>query len=138
MPNGTELLGIYPDGNVETYRDLLFYLAQVLGKVCQINREGKLELVSYGNEPVVTMESKHRFSSSYSDFRTRYTAVYSTNEVEAKSEYYCLDPDDGLTMNLGINPLLQYGLLNTREVLLTNILNAIAIVDYVPFDSSTI
>ena len=82
--------------------------------------------------------SKHRFSSSYSDFRTRYTAVYSTNEVEAKSEYYCLDPDDGLTMNLGINPLLQYGLLNTREVLLTNILNAIAIVDYVPFDSSTI
>lgn len=138
MPNGTELLGIYPDGNVETYRDLLFYLAQVLGKVCQINREGKLELVSYGNEPIVTMESKHRFSSSYSDFRTRYTAVYSTNEVEAKSEYYCLDPDDGLTMNLGINPLLQYGLLNTREVLLTNILNAIAIVDYVPFDSSTI
>lgn len=138
MPNGTELLGIYPDGNVETYRDLLFYLAQVLGKVCQINREGKLELVSYGNEPVATMESKHRFSSSYSDFRTRYTAVYSTNEVEAKSEYYCLDPDDGLTMNLGINPLLQYGLLNTREVLLTNILNAIAIVDYVPFDSSTI
>ena len=138
MPNGTELLGIYPDGNVETYRDLLFYLAQVLGKVCQINREGKLELVSYGNDPVVTMESRHRFSSSYSDFRTRYTAVYSTNEVEATSEYYSLDPDDGLTMNLGINPLLQYGLLNTREVLLTNILNAIAIVDYVPFDSSTI
>ena len=138
MPNGTELLGIYPDGNIETYRDLIYYVAQVLGKVCQINREGKLELISYGVEPAVTMEAKHRYSSTYSDFVTRYTAVYSTDEVNAKSEYYCLDPDDGLTMNLGINPLLQYGLQNTREALITNILNAIAVVNYVPFDSSTI
>ncbi|MCI7107100.1 MAG: hypothetical protein MR945_04385 [Agathobacter sp.] len=138
MPNGAELLGIYPDGNIETYRDLIFYVAQVLGRVCQINREGKLQLFSYGNEPVVELEAKHRFSSSYSDFVTRYTAVYSTNEVDAKSEYYCLEPDDGLTMNLGINPLLQYGLQNTREAVITNILNAIAVVRYVPFDSSTI
>lgn len=138
MPNGTELLGIYQDGNIETYRDMIFYVAQVLGRVCQINREGKLELKAYGSEPVVTMEAKHRFSSSYSDFVTRYTAVYSTNEIDAISEYYCLDPDDGLTMNLGVNPLLQYGLVNTREVVITNILNAISAINYVPFDSDTI
>lgn len=138
MPNGTELLGIYQDGNIETYRDMIFYVAQVLGRVCQINREGKLELKAYGAEPVVTMEAKHRFSSSYSDFVTRYTAVYSTNEIDAVSEYYCLDPDDGLTMNLGVNPLLQYGLVNTREVVITNILNAISVINYVPLDSDTI
>lgn len=138
MPNGTELLGIYQDGNIETYRDMLFYVAQVLGRVCQINREGKLELKAYGAEPVVTMEAKHRFSSSYSDFVTRYTAVYSTNEVDAISEYYCLDPDDGLTMNLGVNPLFQYGLVSTRETVITNILNAISVINYVPFDSDTI
>lgn len=138
MPNGMELLGIYQDGNIETYRDMIFYVAQVLGRVCQINREGKLELKAYGAEPVVTMEAKHRFSSSYSDFVTRYTAVYSTNEIDAISEYYCLDTDDGLTMNLGVNPLLQYGLVNTREVVITNILNAISVINYVPFDSDTI
>ena len=138
MPNGLELLGVYQDGNIETYRDMIFYVAQVLGRVCQINREGKLELKAYGAEPVVTMEAKHRFSSSYSDFVTRYTAVYSTNEVDAISEYYCLDPDDGLTMNLGVNPLLQYGLVSTREVVVTNILNAISVINYVPFDSDTI
>ena len=138
MPNGKELLGVYQDGNIETYRDMIFYVAQVLGRVCQINREGKLELKGYGAEPVVTMEAKHRFSSSYSDFVTRYTAVYSTNEVDAISEYYCLDPDDGLTMNLGVNPLLQYGLVSTREVVVTNILNAISVINYVPFDSDTI
>ena len=138
MPNGTELLGVYQDGNIETYRDLVFYVAQVLGRVCQINREGRLELKAYSTEPVVTMEAKHRFSSSYSDFVTRYTAISSTNEVDAISEYYCLEPDDGLTMNLGVNPLLQYGLVSTRECVITNILNAVSVINYVPFDSDTI
>ena len=54
------------------------------------------------------------------------------------AEYYALETDDGLTMNLGVNPLLQFGLEETRKQLCTNILNDIAVVDYVPFDSDTI
>ena len=54
------------------------------------------------------------------------------------AEYYHLDPDDGLTMNLGVNPLLQFGLDETRQELCTNILNARAVINYVPFDSDTI
>lgn len=69
---------------------------------------------------------------------TRYTAVSSTNKITEEAEYYALTPDDGLTMNLGVNPLLQFGLKTTRARLITNILNAISIVEYVPFDSSTI
>jgi hypothetical protein len=41
-------------------------------------------------------------------------------------------------MNLGVNPLLQFGLDETRKQLCTNILNDLAVVDYVPFDSDTI
>lgn len=138
MINGTETLGIYSDNDMETYRDLIFYVAQVLGCVCQINREGKLELIPYGSSPVAEVPSTHRFDSSYSDFVTRYTAVSSTNLITEESEYYALDPDDALTLNLGVNPLLQFGLKTTRARLITNILNAIAVVDYVPFDSTTI
>ena len=54
------------------------------------------------------------------------------------AEYYALDPDDGLTMNLGVNPLLQFGVKETREQLCMNILHDLAVVDYVPFDSDTI
>jgi hypothetical protein len=103
-----------------------------------INREGKLELRKFGNEPVMTVESKHRFSISFSDFITRYTAVSSTNMKTEIAEYYHLDSDDGLTMNLGVNPLLQFGLKETREQLCMNILNDLSAVDYVPFDSDTI
>lgn len=114
MPNGKETLGIYSDNDMESYRDLIFYVAQVLGCVCLMNREGKLELIPYGISPVAEVTSRHRYDSSYSDFVTRYTAVSSTNLITEESEYYALDPDDALTLNLGVNPLLQFGLKTTR------------------------
>ena len=104
LPNGSELLSIYPENDIETYRDVLYFTAQVLG----------------------------------SDFVTRYTAVSSTNLCTQTSEYYALETDDGLTMNLGVNPLLQFGLEETRAELCGNILTALSAVNYVPFDSDTI
>ena len=138
MPNGSEVLSIYTENDIETCRDVLSYVAQVLGGFFCINRSGRLELVKYGTEPVMIVEQKHRFSSSFSDFITRYTAVSSTNKKTEIAEYYALDPDDGLTMNLGVNPLLQFGLKETRETLCRNILQDISVIRYVPFDSDTI
>ena len=138
MPNGSYVLGVYTENDIESWRDLIFYIAQVLGCFAQIDRTGKLKLTKYGNTPVADIPDTQRFSSSFSDFITRYTAVSSTNVRTKTAEYYALDPDDGLTMNLGTNPLLQFGLAETRKTLLTNILNDIAVIRYVPFDSTTI
>ncbi len=138
LPNGSELLSIYPENDIETYRDVLYFTAQVLGGFFCINREGKLEFRQYGETPVMEILQKHRFSSSFSDFVTRYTAVSSTNLRTQTSEYYALEEDGGLTMNLGVNPLLQFGLEETRAELCGNILTALSAVNYVPFDSDTI
>ena len=138
MPNGREILSVYEESDIETYRDVLYYVGQVLGGFFCINRFGKLELRKYGTEPVMEVWGRHRFSSSFSDFITRYTAVSSTNMRTETAEYYALDPDDGLTMNLGVNPLLQFGLKETREQLCRNILHDLSVVEYVPFDSETI
>ena len=138
MPNGREILSVYEESDIETCRDVLYYVGQVLGGFFCINRFGKLELRKYGTEPVMEVWGKHRFSSSFSDFITRYTAVSSTNMRTETAEYYALDPDDGLTMNLGVNPLLQFGLKETREQLCRNILHDLSVVEYVPFDSETI
>lgn len=136
--NGNILLGIYGENDIETWRDVLYYVAQVLGCFATINRAGMLELRKYKSTAVLNIPDTQRFDSSFSDFVTRYTAVSSTNNRTQTSEYYALDPDDGLTMNLGINPLLQFGLTETRRNMLLNILSDIAVIDYVPFDSSTI
>lgn len=138
LPNGSELLSIYPENDIETYRDVLYFTAQVLGGFFCINRAGKLEFRQYGDTPVMAVLQKHRFSSSFSDFVTRYTAVSSTNLRTQMAEYYALETDDGLTMNLGVNPLLQFGLEETRAELCENILSALSAIHYVPFDSDTI
>ena len=138
LTNGAELLGIYQENDIETWRDFLYYLAQALGCFSTIDRDGKLRLIPYGIADNKTVDSRHRFSSTFSDFVTRYTAVSSTNKKTDIAEYYSVKPDDGLTMNLGVNPLLQFGLEEKRKRIINNILSAITVVNYVPFDSDTI
>ena len=138
LTNGKELLGVYQDNDIETWRDFLYYLAQALGCFATMDRFGKLLLVPYRNVADKAVDSRHRFSSSFSDFVTRYTALNSTNKKTETAEYYAKDPDDGLTMNLGVNPLLQFGLEETRKRIINAILDAICRVEYVPFDSETI
>lgn len=138
LPNGKTTLGIYSDNDIETFRDLIYYVAQVLGCFCQIDRYGKLVLKRYGNEFVWNVPQKERFDSSYSDFVTRYTAISSTNQISQTAEYIAMEKDDALTMNLGINPLMQFGLKSVRERMLREILTALQKVNYVPFDSNTI
>lgn len=138
LPNGKTTLGIYSDNDIETFRDLIYYVAQVLGCFCQIDRYGKLVLKKYGNTSVWNVPQKERFDSSYSDFVTRYTAISSTNQISQTAEYIAMEKDDALTMNLGINPLMQFGLKSVRERMLREILTALQKVNYVPFDSNTI
>lgn len=40
MLNGMENLSIYTDNDIETFRDVLFYVGQVLGGFFVINRSG--------------------------------------------------------------------------------------------------
>lgn len=138
LPNGKRTLGIYADNDMETFRDLIFYVAQLLGCFCQIDRYGKLVLKQYGNTPVWNVPQKERYDSSYSDFVTRYTAISSTNQINQTAEYIAMETDDALTMNLGVNPLMQFGLKSVRETMLREILAALQKVNYLPFDSSTI
>ena len=116
MPNGTENLSIYSDNDIETFRDVLFYVGQVLGGFFVINRAGELELRKYGNTPVLTVERKHRFTSSFSDFITRYTAVSSTNLRTQIAEYYALDVGDVLSFSGGQADATKYACITSNSI----------------------
>ncbi|MBG9980437.1 hypothetical protein [Facklamia lactis] len=138
LPNGEELLGVYHDHDIETYRDLIHYIASTLGTFAMINRHGQLILKAYGQEPVAEIQASQRFTSSISDFKTFYTAINSTNAKTKMAEYYALEGDDGLTMNLGINPLLQLGLKEKRQRMCQQLLEAVSQISYTPFEATTI
>ena len=138
MLNTNILIGIYPDNDIQTYRDLIYYIAQVLGAFATINREGKLEFRKYKSTSNFSINTNQRFNSSFSDFITKYTAVKYTNIKDNKIEYYSLETDDGNTLDLGTNPFIQFGLKETRDEVLNNILTEISNINYVPFDSDVI
>ena len=136
--NGQEALAIYKENDIETYRDFIHYIASTLGVFAQINRTGELVFMKYSEKVSTSINAKERFSSSISDFKTRYTAINSTNAKTKIAEYYSLDEDNGLTMNLGINPLMQLGLEEKRQRMCEALLNEVCKIQHTPFDLSLI
>ena len=136
--NGEEVLAIYQDHDIETYRDFIHYIASTLGAFAGVSRDGKLVLKKYAESISTEIKTRERFSSSISDFKTRYTAINSTNAKSKIAEYYSLENDDGLTMNLGINPLMQLGLPEKRKRMCEALLTEICKIHHTPFDMVTI
>lgn len=135
LPNGRESLAIYQDNDIETWRDLVSWCAQTTGTFATMDRAGKLVLRKYGTEPVDTIDDYHRYTGAkFSDFETRYTGLSIVNMAAKTTQYYGLPVDDGLTYNLGSNPLIQYGLEETLTAQRTAILDAIAVIKYVPME----
>ena len=139
LPNGTEELGLYPENDIETYRDVISWVAQTLGSFATIDVNGRLSLrqftgaVSGSKEPDIRYEG-----ASFSDFETFYTGM-SVVDIEAQeTKYYNKAPDNGLTMNLGSNPFLQYGTDETVENMRRAILEEIAKIKLTPFELETV
>jgi len=139
LPNGTEEFSVYPENDMETWRDLISWCAMTTGTFATIDRKGALVLKLYNADPVDTIDVSHRFSGGkFSDFITRYTGLSIVNIADQATKYYSLMPDDGLTFNMGQNPLMQYGLAEVTERQRLAVLNAMQTISYVPMEISMI
>ena len=137
LPNGTELLGLWADNDIETFRDMLSWLAQTLASVALINRGGGLYLKPYDMNVVDEITDASRFTgSSFSDFESRYSGISVVDMEKGQTNYYGLEQDIYLTYNLGSNPFMQFGVPSTKERMARAILNSLAATAYVPFNCS--
>lgn len=135
MPNAMEVLGIDSADKIETYRDLVSYLAATLAGFATIDRRGALIIKQFDGEVVATIDPDKRFTgASFSDYTTKYTGLSVVNNSDSTVSYYHTNPDDGLTMKLGANPFLQLGLV--QENIRNRILNALGSFVYVPFKAT--
>lgn len=139
LPNGDQILGLYPNNDIETYRDLLSWIAVTIGGFATIDRNGYLVFRTFHSSSDLTIERNNRFTGgSWSDFETKYTAITVSNMADGTISYYAEDPDDGLTLDIGANPFLQYGVDAILEMQRRNILTAIQNLRYVPFKSTSL
>lgn len=139
LPNGDQILGLYPDNDIETWRDLISWIAVTIGGFATINREGKLVFRTWKDTADIEIGINDRFKGgTWSDFSTNYSAITVNDKINGTQDYYAVIPDTGMTMDIGDNPLIQYGLPETKEQQARNILNAIQNLKYVPFSSTSL
>ena len=135
MPNGTRSLSWTNLEEDMSYRDLIAQVSTVLCGVCQINRSGALVVIPFSNTPVMDIPASWRYSSKIADYITKYTGLYATYRAGGLTEYYHVNPDDGLIYNIGTNPLLQIAATSLRSEILQGIINNLAATTYTPFEA---
>jgi len=134
LPNGDQALALYEENDIETYRDLLYWIAQTCGCFACADRYGRITLRKMGVSNDVSFDEDHRDADVvFSGYETKWTGVSFVNISSQTTKYYGLDVDDGLTMNLGANPLLQLGTFEVVERRRRAVLNAVAEIQYTPF-----
>ena len=134
LPNGSESIALYSENDCQTYRDVLFWLAQFLGSFATIDRSGKLTLRQYTDQETQEVSQAFRYEGAeFSDFVTGYSGVGFT-DIDSQEYIYVGDEvDDKLTYNLGANPFLQYGTDSTKKQHARAILGALKKIKYTPF-----
>lgn len=138
LPNGAYTLGLHPENDCETWRDIISWLAITAGGFACINRSGALEIRTWKSEPDLEIGIDDRFAGgTWSDFETYYTALRAQN-VDGTVSYIAMPQDDGLTMDIGTDPFIQYGTEEAKDAMRQNILQAIQALRYVPFSSTSL
>ena len=135
LPNGSEVLAVYEENNLKTFRDLLSAIAEMVGGFGYADRNGTWKIKSFSDTSILTIPKNRRMSgSSFSDYETYYDTV-SYTDIQAKQVKY-VGLGEGLTIGLGSQPFLQYGTAEavTRRALA--IIDAIKLMTYTPFSIS--
>lgn len=136
MPNGRRNTG-YADvaADVQTWRDVLGYIAAYLGAYTYIGRDGKLYLAQYDAVSDDTVSASFRYTSNLSDFQTTYNGINATYKDGGLQEYAYNENATGLVLDLGTNPFLQFTNSRSRMSAMQAIIDTWNDVYYVPFEA---
>lgn len=130
LPNGNKTLILNTMGDIETWRDYIYWIAVTLCSFAVMDRAGNLILGTFHNSVDDEVPHKVRFTgSTYGDEIIRYTGVNIYVEDEKAIEYYHASVDDGYTLNIGNNPFFQVSRI-MREEYLANIINALSNIEF--------
>lgn len=138
LPNGTRNIGIYPGSSMSTFRDCISQLAVVACSYATIDRSGQLVLRRLPDYDALTdtVSEKMRYSTSFSDYTSYYTDLAVTNMDDSTTTIYSNTNIGGLTLDIGENPFLQYGVSETVKEMRQAIIDALTGFRAVPFKVS--
>ena len=113
LPNGTYQYSSYPVNDMQTYRDVLYWIAQSVGGYFYVDRNGGLMLVSYERfqdrrvDAEVDYDERVAGSSQIYDFLTGYDGVQIT-DIQKEEIVQDINQNAEKIYDLGENPFYQY------------------------------
>ena len=134
LTNGTGTIALYTVNDCQTYRDILYWLAQYLGGFADIRRDGKLVIVPYVRlmTDVTFSNMKLVEGSSISAYTTRFgSAIF---DDEDGNQSVLGSPGVGMAYEVGYNPFLVYGTAVLQWARKTAIFNVLDDIQYHPFE----
>ena len=131
LPNGNLSLVLNEKGDIETWRDFIYWVSVSLCSFGTMDRNGYLVLSKFHSSVDDTIPYDVRFNtSSYSDEIITYTGVTVFVSSDGSLEYYHAETDNGYTLNIGNNPFFQTTKAQ-RQVYIGNILNALSEIQFI-------
>lgn len=132
LPNGNLPLVIGMIGDIQTWRDILYWISVTTASFCTMNRNGELVLRTYHSAADDTIPANIRFNGSiYGDEIVKYTGLLVGVADDEITEYYANEPDIEYSIDLGTNPFFQTSKA-ARQVYCSNILSVLGDIEYVP------
>lgn len=130
LPNGTQPFVLNEMGDIETWRDFIYWLAVSLGSFATMDRIGQLVLRTFHSSVDDTIDYDVRYNNSvYGDEIIKYTGINCVVSETQTIEYYHAEVDDGYTLNIGNNPFFQVPRIQ-RQHYIENILEALSEIQF--------
>lgn len=137
LPNGKTQARVRAE-EIDTYRDLISYIAMITCTFAKIDENGRLILQPFGKEPAGTIIKRQVQASSISDFQSLYSGVEARFIADTNyAPYEVIESSGGLILDMGDIPIVR-GLPETKYETLQNILNDLKQIVYTPVELSII
>lgn len=130
--NGTVETYTYQEVEIYTYRDFIGFIASYLCCFAYIGVDGKLYLKPYSMTADREISSDWRYEYTPKDYEAFYTTINAFFAVAQETETISLG-SNGLTYEMGTNPLIQFNADDVRKSVLQNIITKLSTMRYTPF-----
>lgn len=131
LPNGDQAITIDSTSGCNTFRDCMKVVAQMLGTFVVADTEGRIALKQYGKAAVDTLEKKHRFAMTVSDYVCRYAGIVIQSN-SSKWAAYDETVETGLELTIQDAPAWDYGVEETLQARADALLSELVQISYTP------
>ena len=125
-PNYDKAISASEGDGLQTYRDVVKEICQMMGCFAMDNRQGKLKLKRFSKTPDIELSADNWYTMVPADYKCNYIGVSVTSKSGTYEKLDEEHPDEiGLIWDIGDAPAWDYGAIEDQELKVANLYDVI-------------